>query len=444
MKLLLVDAEAMGLDFAMRCAAADHEVRWFRYSPPGKPPLRDGEGIKGFTIVDDWREHMGWVGRDGLIVTTGNWRFLHELDRYRDMGFKVFSPTVASARLEINRAAGMDAMQSAGIDVPPYQVFGSLEDAERFARKSDRAWVHKPMGDEADKALTYVASDPADMCGWLRRQIASGKTLKGQCMLQEKIDMLAEVGVSGWFGPDGFLPDRWQVCFEHKNLMEGERGPATGEMGTICQYVEDDKLAEQMLKPMEPILRALGHRGDFAVGAGIDTQGRAWPFEFTCRLGWPAFFLQVASHRGDPAKWMRDLLDGRDSLKVSYDVAIGVVMAQPRFPYANSPPEMVEGVPIAGVEDVLDDVHLVSAMIGKGPRMEGGKAVEGPTHQTTGEMVLVATALGKTVDRARAKVYRTIDGIRFPNAIYRSDIGCKVIEAMPALHRFGYAMEMEP
>ena len=346
MRVLVIDTEAMALDFVLRAAAAGHEVRWYRYETK---PTRDGEGFEGFRTVADWRGSMEWA-RDGLILNTGNWRFVHELDRFRGFGYRIFGPTVASARLEIEREAGMKAMEAAGIELPPYHVFDGLAEAERFARKSDHAWVVKPMGDEADKALTYVARDPADLVGWIRRQLARGKGVPGKkWMLQEKIDAISEIGVSGWVGPEGFLSDKWQVCVEHKKLMDGEIGPATGEQGTVCQYVEDDRLADEMLRPMEPILRTLGHRGDFAIGAMIDRQGKAWPCEFTARLGYPAWFIQTASHSGDPVRWMRDLLDGKDSLVVSRDVAIGVVCAQPRYPYNNSPPDMVEGNPIEGI-----------------------------------------------------------------------------------------------
>ena len=439
MNVLIIDSDKCGLDFAMRAAAAGHSVRWFVYSVK---PTKMGMGIKGVQIVDDWRPHMPWA-KDGLIYLTQNDRYLTEMDRYREFGYKVFGPTVASARLEIDRKAGMDAMQAVGVELPPYHVFSSLEETETFARKSDQCWVFKPMGDEEDKGLTYVGHDPADLVGWLRRQINAGKKLKGQCMLQSKVDRLAEVGVSGWVGPEGFLPDRFQVCFEHKPLFNGDIGPNTGEQGTTCQYSDDDKLAREMLLPMEPILRTLGHRGDFAVGAMIDTKGKSHFLEFTARCGYPAWWIQTASHRGDPVKWMRDLLDGKDSLKVSYDVAIGVVMAQPQYPYGTAKPEMVEGVPLQGVEEVMKDVHLVEAMMGKGPFMEDGKVVERTEYQTAGEYVLVATGLGKTVGTARKRVYDTIDNIHFPNAMFRTDIGEKVIKALPALHGFGYATEMK-
>lgn len=438
MNVLIIDQDHVGLDFAMRCVAAGHAVRMFRFS---KKPTRYGEGFPGITFVDDYKAHMPWA-KDGLIFATANNRYLWELDRFRtDFGYKIFAPTVASARLEINRAAGMEAMQAVGVDVPPYQTFNSLQDAEAFARKSDRAWVFKPLGSEDDKSLTYVSRDPADLTGWLRRQIAAGKVLKGTCMLQEKIEKLEELGVSGWMGPEGFLLGRFQTCVEHKGLMVGDVGPATGEQGTFCQYSMKDKLAEQMLLPMEPILRTLGHRGDFAVGAMIDTKGKAHFLEFTARCGYPAWYIQAASHHGDPAKWMRDLLDGKDSLRVSYDAAIGVVMAQPHYPYDMSTPDEVDGKPIQGVEDVLQDVHLVEAMMGKGPVFEDGKVVERPTYQTAGEYVCVATGLGKTITQARSRVYATVKTVRFPNVMYRTDIGQKVQAALPSFHRFGWLMD---
>jgi phosphoribosylamine---glycine ligase len=440
MRVLIVDTDRVGLDFAMRAANAGHEVKLFRYSAK---PNRYATGFSPlFTLVDDWKQHMGWA-RDGLVLLTANNRYVWDLQRYREMGFKnIFAPSVMSARLEIERSAGMQAMQAIGHEIPHYETFTSLSEALEFARKSDRAWVHKPMGDEEDKSLTYVADDPADLVGWLQRQIKKGKKLKGKVMLQEKVDALCELGVSGWMGPEGFLPGKFQACVEHKKLHDGEIGPATGEQGTLCQYYEKDKLAEEMLLPLEPMLRALGHTGDFAVGAMIGTDGRPHFLEFTARCGYPCWWIQNASHRGDPVQWMKDLLDGKDSLKVSYDPAIGVVMSQPHYPYETATPEQVEGVPIRGVEAVLADVHLVEVMRGKGPMMDGGKVVEGPVYDTAGEYVCVATSLGKTIERARAKVYAVVDKVKFPDRVYRTDIGCKVMPKLKALHKFGYVPDL--
>src|ERR1700722_8353558 len=262
MNVLVIDQDRIGLDFVLRAIADGHSVKWFRFL---KKPTRDGEGFPGFKIVENWQEHMPWA-RDGLIICTHNGKYIHEMDRFREFGYKIFGPTVKSAALEIRRSYGMETMKACGIDFPPYEEFATLQDAARFARKTDRAWVFKTLGDEEDKALSFVANDPAELVGWIEQKIASGLNLKGPCLLQEKIDMIAEMGVSGWFGPEGFLPDKYTIFFEHKRLMDGERGPNTGEMGTLQQYVEDDKMVAEVLVPMVPALTALGHRGDFAMG----------------------------------------------------------------------------------------------------------------------------------------------------------------------------------
>jgi phosphoribosylamine--glycine ligase len=423
MRVLVIDQDRIGLDFVLRAVADGHEVRWYRFL---KKPTRDGEGFAGFKIVDSWQEHMSWA-KDGLIVCTHNGKYIHELDRYREFGYKIFGPTVKSAALEIRRAYGMDTMIACGIDVPKYNEFQSLQDAYKFSRKTDDVWVFKTLGDNEDKALSFVPSNPEELCGWIEGKIRDGLNLKGPCLLQEKIDMVAEMGVSGWFGPEGFLPEKWQIFFEHKRLMNDELGCQTGEMGCLTQYEEEEKLAEDVLIPMVPVLTALGHRGDFAVGCGIDSKGKAWPFEPTARLGWPSYFLQIASHRGDCVKWMRDLLDGKDSLRVSYDPAIAVLMAQPPFPYDES--EVIE--PIVGINEIGDHAHLVSIM------------KDGDKYKTTGEYVLVVTGQGKTIEKTRDRVYGFVDKIKFPDRMYRTDIGCKVASKVEKLQSFGYALNLE-
>jgi phosphoribosylamine--glycine ligase len=439
MVVLIIDPECLGLDFAIRCAAAGHEVFWFRYH---KTPSREGQGFKGFTIIDDWRPYMQRA-KDGLILNTGNFRYVYELDQYRAHGFKIFSPTVSSARLEIDRGAGMKAMEAAGIDLLPYEVFDDLQSAAKFARKNDKCFVFKTLGDEDDKALTFVSCSPAEMVGWIEAKIRRGTKLRGRCMLQEKIDADFEIGVNGWFGPEGFLPEKFQISFEHKPLMPGDIGPNTGEMVSVSKYVETDKAVNELLTPMAGALAATGHVGDFCIGAMIDKKGKAYPLEATARCGYPALFGQMASHRGDPAQWMVDLLNGRDTLKVSQDVCMAVVIGQPRFPYNCSTPDMVDGHPIQGLENVYDDVHCCGVMMGRGPVMKDDKVVEAAQFQTAGEYVMVVTGLGKTIAAARKRVYGTIDQIRFPNMIYRNDGGEKVEKALPAMRKAGYALTLE-
>ena len=176
---------------------------------------------------------------------------------------------------------------------------------------------------------------------------------------------------------------------------------------------------------------------------GIDSKGKAWPFEFTARLGWPAFYIQTAAHKGDPAQWMLDLCKGEDTLKVDYRPSIGVVLAQPPWPQFNGKPECTEGNPITGMEEVWEQVHPAMMMIGKGANMDGGKVVDGPQYQTAGELVAVVTGLGSTVSKAAKSCYSAISEVCFSDMIYRTDIGEKIEGPLPALRKAGYCMGLD-
>lgn len=439
MRIFLCDADRCGLDFALRCIAAGHDVRLFR--PPGMK-IKDGNGFPRLKISSDLKESIKWAGKDGLILTTANNKYLDELDRWREFGYPIFSPTKASAKLEINRSLGMEVMKTHGMNIPTYHEFKSLKEALAFAMKADQPYVFKTLGDEEDKSLTFVPKDPAQLVGWLQKKIASGMRLKGPCMMQEKIDMIGEVGIAGFMGSHGFLEDKWEISFEHKKLCSGEFGPSTGESGTVIQLVKESKLADS-LKSFETHLRALGHTGDVAINGGVDTKGEYWPFEFTMRAGWPDFYIRTSLHKGDPAQWMRDALMGEDTLKVSYDCAIGVVVAQKPYPFEDGLPEVVEGNPIYGVDDVAEHIHFAQVMMGRGPVWDGKTVKEEPIPLTTGSYVLVATGHGKTVCEAKDAVYDTIKSISLSDMICRDDIGEKLQDQLPKLHKLGIATEIE-
>ena len=440
MHLLLIDSDDTGLDLAYRAAEAGHDVRIWTKPNPDKSKVWTGHGFKGIERVNTWQPSMTWVGKQGLVVNLFNdQKLTAELDRWRSFGIPIFGPTVQSANLEWNRGDGMIFMEKHGIEVPEFTEFKTFDEALKFAWNAQDPFVFKPMGDEEDKSLTYVASSPDDLVGWLEMKKAKGVKMKGSCILQKKIDLIAEVGVSAWMGKNGFLPGKFNVNFEFKKLMNQDYGPATGEMGTVTKYIEGGKLAEEMLMPFEESLVKLGHIGDFDIGCGIDSKGKAWPMEFSARFGWPSTQILMACHDGDPVEWMRDAATtGKDTLKVDDRTAIGVIMARPPFPNKNDDPQSNVGYPISGIEDVWDHVSPWQMMIEDGPVMEDGKLTTGPVYKTTGDYVCVVTALGHDVHDVIPQVYATVDKIKFADRIVRTDVGMKLEKELPQLHALGY------
>lgn len=438
MKVLILNLDSVGegLALAIRCVKAGHAVRvWF----DGENNPTTGEGFRGVERVKNWLGSAKWAD---VIVPTGNHQFVPKLDQLRKAGMRVFGPSVASARLEIKRAEGMKLFEKCGIEVPTYQQFNSLQEAEAHVRKTGQRFVFKTLGDEDDKSLSYVGKTPADMVARLQRWQKLKMNPKGPVMLQEFIEGV-ELGVSSWMGTEGFI-GKPNENFEHKKLLSGNCGPNCGEAGTIMKYVESSAIGEEVLYPLEDELVKLGHLGDIDVNCIVDGEGKCWPLEFTTRLGWPAANIMWASHKGDPVEWMYDACEGKDSLEVSPQVACGIVLAQPDYPYSQKTKAETDGIPVYGVTEKNQQyIAPQSVKVVKQPNMEGEKVVDKDTWTTTGDYICVVTGLGKTVKKACERAYSTVDELHVPDMIYRDDIGEKLEKELAELHKHGFATEFE-
>lgn len=216
---------------------------------------------------------------------------------------------------------------------------------------------------------------------------------------------------------------------------------------TVMRYVRSSKLARKMLVPLTETLEKTGYVGDIDVNCIIDDKGQAWPLEFTCRLGWPAFHLQNALQQGDPLEWLRDLATGKDSRSMLMDkVAVGVVLSIPDYPHSHLTHKEVIGVPIYGLSEALwKHWHPCQMMLADSvPNVIDGRHIRMPMPVTAGDYVGVMTAVADTVKGAALTCYRRLGKLVVPNnAQWRSDIGKRLIKQLPMLQKHGYAMAME-
>lgn len=437
MRILIVDSYGeCALAWAMRCQQAGHTVKWFFPQTPRNEDI--GKGL--VERVSDWRDWMRWAD---LVFLPDNTRYLRELDAWRERGARIVGPNVAGAAWELDRDEGMRVLKRAGIETPPSRKFSSYRDAIRFIERDQRRFVCKPCGVEGDKSLSYCPKSAEDMIYQLERWEKLGK-VKGEFILQEFIPG-TEVAVGGWFGPGGFNA-AWEENIEHKKLFPGEIGPNTGEMGTWMRFVKKSKLANKLLKPLEEQLDRIGYVGCVDVNVIADEKGRLWPLEFTMRPGWPAFNIQQALTDGDPAEWLSDLLDGRDTQPMVWNTnAIGVVLGLPDMPYDHRPISEALGIPIYGLTPArMKNVFPCMVQAGEAPQQIGDKIVRAPCLVSAGTYVLVATGTGDTVRDARRRVYGLLDKIDMPGSpFYRNDIGVKLKKSLPALQAHGYLEGVE-
>lgn len=425
MRVLGVEKTADGLlDVMLRAQACGHQCRYFLQSfDPRKCPV--GRGL--VERVGDWRESVAWAD---LILLGSNDLPMMEIERRcQARGVPWIGGNQESAKWENDRLYGMEVMRKARIAVPPVREFRDYDSAITHVEKEGRPFYMKPCWPDADKALsckTGVYQNPAYNLRKFKRQ--TGRP-KGTFILQEPIEGV-EMGVGGWFGPDGFA-EGYEENWEFKKLCAGDIGPNTGEMGTVMRVVRQSKLADKILLPIEDQLHRTGYIGNIDTNAILDQYGDPHPLEFTVRFGWPSTNIEQALFDGDFIEFLAGLAVGKPpkGARRMNEVAVGVVLVLPPFPFPITDYEQVIGLPIYGMTDrIAENVHLAQAMGADGEL------------RTAGDYVLVSTGVGETVTAARAKALRVIARLTLPASPYwRQDIGSRLRPGLDSLQEHGYA-----
>jgi phosphoribosylamine--glycine ligase len=432
MNILSIDHGALALDWVLRCVAAGHDVKLYT---KGTRSSHIGDGL--VTKVDTWEDHVPWAD---LIFVADNMESMDKIQSYIDKGYPVFGPGSKSARLELDRMYGQKVIEDFGGSTIPSHPFTSLDKAIQFVKDNPGRWVSKPIGEEEDKSLSYVAKDEADMIGFLTKRKKSGK---GSKFILQEFKPGTEFAVTGVFGPGGFSK-YFTEGFEHKKLMDGELGANTGEMGTVIRAVTQSKLADMLLKPLEETLKKINYVGFLDINVIVDEKdGTPHPMEFTARPGYPMFSIMLSLIEGDPAQWMKDCINGKDTLKmIENTTCTGVVLVNSDFPWNAKEEESYLDFPIL-TDEVKDisHVHPCEVKLTKTIKMIDDRLAEDvPEWGTAGTFLVVCTGLGDTVTESKDAAYEVIKKVKVGNdAGYRKDIGEKCEDFLKKLHKHGFA-----
>jgi len=220
---------------------------------------------------------------------------------------------------------------------------------------------------------------------------------------------------------------------DHKRALDGDQGPNTGGMGAFSPANNwNDKLQSQFeTKIMQPLLRGLleqgiTFRGLLYPGLIITSEG-ARVLEFNCRFGDPETQALLPRMKSDLLPLLAATIDGNlplleatidgnlDKFTIEWDarVAVTVVLASGGYPG-----KYETGQTISGLDDAakLKDVQVFHA---------GTKRADGEI-KAAGGRVLAVTALGATLEIARARAYEAASHIHFENCHYRRDIALGV------------------
>jgi phosphoribosylamine--glycine ligase len=429
MRVLIIEPHADGLlDLAIRAKAAGHQCRYFcRDYDQHRCPV--GRGL--VERVADWRSHIRWAD---LVILGSLGYHMAEFDRWKASGVPIIGAPGEVAKWELDRMAGMQAFKRAGIPVPPYRQCSSLDEAAAYVKSRDEGMACKPCGDVTDKSLSFVGKTAKEVIWRLERWKREGRKFPDGLIVQDRISGI-EMAVGAWVGPGGFAVG-YEENFEEKRLFAGGVGPNCGEAGTIMRLVAKSRLAHKVLDPLEDVANALGYVGNIDVNCIIDDDGNPWPLEFTVRFGYPAINIELALHDGDPVEFLAGLAAGSPPKTRRLDeVAVGVVLAMPPYPFGHEKVEEVVNVPIWGITQGIEDrFHFANVARGSAPETPDCLV-------TSGSYVLVATGTGKSVTEARSGAYRALNRLTVPaSPFWRVDIGTRLRSQLDELQRHGYAL----
>ncbi len=404
----------------LRLQAAGHEVRVDAADAEAHDVMR---GMLCFT--DDWRRELGWIreaGAEGAILfeTASHGEVQDELRRD---GFNVIGGSALGDRLENDREYGQSVLRGVGLRTARSREFTDFDDAIEFVEKTRGRYVFKLNGSEWSSTRGYVGAmeNGQDMVALLR---ATQRTWPAgdppSFVLMDHVSGV-EVGVGAFFDGEKFLSPA-NLDWEHKRFFPGDIGELTGEMGTVVTYRGAERMFEDSLARVAPLLRDSGYRGYINLNTIVNDDG-IWPLEFTCRFGYPGFPILDSLHRCGWDSIFRTLIQGNGESFPTHDgYSVGVVITVPPFPYAHGYDTLGKGRPICFTED-LDEADLQSMHYGEVDVRDGQLLTAGMIGY-----IMVVTGVAESIEGAREAAYSRVRKVVIPNSRYRNDIGVGLIE----------------
>ena len=329
---------------------------------------------------------------------------------------RVFGPTKSAARIESSKIFAKELMRAQEIPTAEANTFSNSGEAFRYCERLKFPVVIKADGLALGKGV-IIAPDVAAARSTIDAMMSQGRFGDaGRRIVIEEFLRGSECSLHALV--DGKNYRLLESARDHKRVFDGDLGPNTGGMGAFSPANNwRAELEDQFDKKiMRPLLRGLHKegitfRGLLYPGLMISAVG-ARVLEFNCRFGDPETQVILPRMKSDLLPLLEATIDGTiDNCAIEWDkrAAVTVVLASGGYP-----DKYETGKAISGLDEAekLDDVHIFHA----GTQRTNGGIV------TSGGRVLAVTALGSTIEAARARVYGAVSRIHFENCHYRRDI----------------------
>ncbi len=330
-------------------------------------------------------------------------------------GIPVFGPDRYGAQLEASKSFAKDVMARAGIRTAAHRTFDDAAEALAHLAEREPPFVIKADGLAGGKGV-LVTDDEEAAAAWVIDCLDPDAFGDGALVVIE--DHLAGPEISVFAICDGSTAVPLEPARDYKRLLDGDRGPNTGGMGSYSPVTDlpDDLIDTTMDQVVAPVMKTMAADGHPYVGflyvGFVLTDGGPSVLEFNCRLGDPETQVVLPRLESDLAEILLAATHGElagHTPRWTDGAAVNVVLAAEGYPVDPVRGDRIKGV--GGIEDALV-FHA------------GTSDADGPLV-TAGGRVLNVVGQGPDVATARSAAYAAADRIRFRGKQYRRDIAAE-------------------
>ncbi|MBN4063026.1 MAG: phosphoribosylamine--glycine ligase [Alkaliphilus sp.] len=339
------------------------------------------------------------------------------VDAFRDAKLRIIGPTKQAAELEGSKSYSKHFMNKYNIPTAKFDEINTLEKGKIALGNYSYPVVIKADGLAAGKGVF--------ICNSLSEAEASLETIMkdnafgdagSKVVIEEFLEGI-ETSVLCFIDNNSIIP--MVSSQDHKRILDGDKGPNTGGMGTYSpNYVYTKEIERQVEREiLLPTLNGIksegmDYRGIIFIGLMITKEGPK-VLEYNVRLGDPETQVVLPRLETDLVEIFNAMLENKLSkTKIDWNnkAVVCVVLASKGYPE-----KYEKGKVIEGIKNVDDDILVFHS----GTAMKEGKIV------TNGGRVLGVTARANTLKEAISKAYRNVEKVKFEGKVFRTDIAKK-------------------
>lgn len=338
------------------------------------------------------------------------------VDRFLSEGLKVFGPTKAASILEGSKIFAKNFMSKYRIPTPEYRVFENYIDAVDYVKNLKTGCVVKADGLAKGKG-SFVCKTQAEALKAVKDLMfkklfgESGRRIVVEELLEGK-----EVTLMCLCSGEKLLP--LPPVRDYKRLLDSDKGPNTGGMGSIAPVQIDKKLWSKIQKNIfENFIYGLknekiDYTGVIYFGIMI-VNSEPYVLEFNVRFGDPEIQALIPVIENDIIELFTATLENKlEGLEIkNRNNSVCVVIASKGYPY-----KFKKGMLIKGLEKFENKNNACI--------FHAGTLRKSDRFYVSGGRVIDVVGTGSLLEDARTAAYESIKNINFSNMYYRKDIGC--------------------